>query len=371
MFGVVLPTRRIAPLAPPVLTASDSLFGRTWTLTASATGNPAPSISLSFTVNGTPVTLTPSIAGEVRTWTYITPSSVNPTALAATLTATNVLDSVAQAFSRAVPSDLIVPAVVAGWDQATYVSGESVTTADLVRTITNPGAPVLTDGALTSTLRINGSPVSLPYTAVAGVSMVHRVSWTHPATGATFVDSPAQVVLSNAWGFTQELDGTGTFLGIPGEDFTITLTNPPNRAGAYTRTWPTTGAVPIILQDGAISGGDRPGQTLTEDGDPLALALSGYSITRQWRKNGANISGATAATYTIPGDAVPGDIFLLRHSVTDTNGTTTSDSNAITIAANPAAINSVTFSVGGVLIDYTGSIDEALDVGGLFGDVNA
>jgi trimeric autotransporter adhesin len=367
-------TVSVAPITPvpPVLTLTGTLFGRTYTIVGSATGTPAPTFgAIAFTANGVAQTLTPSIASGVYTWTYVTPSNLNPVSLAASVTVSSLAGADIKSVSATVAADLILPAVVAGWDQATYVDGESVTAADLVRTITNPGAPVLTDGALTSSLRVNGSPVSLPYTAVAGVSMVHRVSWTHPATGATFVDSPAQVVLSNAWGFTQELDGTGTFLGIPGEDFTITLTNPPNRAGTYTRTWPTTGAAPVILQNGAISGGDRPGQTLTEDRDPLALALSGFSISRQWRKNGANISGATAATYTIPGDAAPGDVFLLRHSVTDTNGTTTSDSNAITIAANPAAINSVTFSVGGVLIDYTGSIDEALDVGGLFGDVNA
>jgi hypothetical protein len=369
-FSATTPVEPTPPVAP-VLSVTANLFGRTWTVTASATGTPTPSWdALTFTVDGTPQSITPTIVGGVRTYTFVTPSSLNPTALFLQISVSNLVGSDTESVSATVPADLITPAVTAGWDQATYVAGESVTAADLVRTITNPGAPVLTDGALTSSLRVNGSPASLPYTAVAGASMVHRVSWTHPATGATFVDSPAQVVLSNDWGFTQELDGTGTFLGIPGEDFTIALTNPPNRAGSYTRTWPTTGAAPVILQNGAISGGDRPGDTLTETRDPLALALSGFSITRQWRKNGANISGATAATYTIPGDAVPGDIFLLRHSVTDTNGTTTSDSNSVTIAAGAAAINSVTFSVSGARIEYTGTLTEALRVSGFFGDAN-
>jgi hypothetical protein len=344
----------IAPQAP-VLTASDSLFGRTWTLTASVTGNPAPSLSLVFTVNGTPVTLTPTIADGVRTWTYITPSSVNPTALAATLTATNEIDAVAQSFSRAVPADLIVPAVVAGWDQATYVSGESVTTADLVRTITNPGAPVLTDGALTSSLRVNGAPVSLPYMAVAGVSMVHRVSWTHPSTGAAFVDSPAQIVQTNTFFLNVDSSNILTWDSSAATNTIEIIDNPPWLDGTDTVNSSDFSGGPVILFGGEITGTPVNGQTLTVLYPPFATADNAITAgTPNWQANGVDISGATGTSYTISGQA-NGVVIRLRQPLTDANGTRNAFSNGLTVTGT----TDLTFIGGrtdGLLIDYTGTL---------------
>ena len=331
MFGVVLPTRRIEALAAPVLTASDALFGRTWTLTASVTGNPAPSLTLAFTVNGAPVTLTPTIAAGVRTWTYITPSSVNPTALAATLTAVSVVGSDAESFSRTVAADLITPAVVAGWDQATYTAGESVTAADLVRTITNPGFPVLTDGALTSTLRVNGTQVTLPYTAVTGASMVHRVSWTHPATGATFVDSPARIVQANTFFLNVDANNVLTWDSAAPVNTIEVIDNPPHLDGIDTVTTTDFAAGPVILFGGEITGTPTDGQTLTVLRPPFATAQNAITLgTANWQANGVDIGGATGTSYTISGQAV-GVVLRLRQPVTDANGTRDAFSNGLTV----------------------------------------
>lgn len=67
-------------------------------------------------------------------------------------------------------------------------------------------------------------------------------------------------------------------------------------------------------------------------------------FTYQWKKNGADIAGATADTYTIPA-VTPSD--AARYSVVVTNkaGTTRSDDAAITIVVAPAkAATSITAS---------------------------
>jgi hypothetical protein len=343
------------PTAAPVITASDSLFGRTWTLTASATGNPAPTFNLVFTVNGTPVTLTPTIASGVRTWTYSVPSNLNPVSLSATLTATNIVGDDLETFTRAVPADLIVPAVVAGWDQATYVAGESVTTADLVRTITNPGAPVLTDGALTSSLRVNGSPVSLPYTAVAGVSMVHRVSWTHPATGATFVDSPARVVQTNTFFLNVDSSNILTWDSSAATNTIEIIDNPPWLDGTDTVNSSDFSGGPVILFGGEITGTPVNGQTLTVLYPPFATADNAITAgTPNWQADAVDISGATGTSYTISGQA-NGVVIRLRQPLTDANGTRNAFSNGLTVTGT----TDLTITGGrtdGLLIDYTGTL---------------
>jgi hypothetical protein len=345
-----------SPPEAPVLTLTASLFGRTWTVTASATGFPVPTWdALTFTVDGTPQAITPTIVEGVRTYTFVTPSSLNPTALFLQISVSSLAGADIKSVSATVAADLILPAVVAGWDQATYVAGESVTAADLVRTITNPGAPVLTDGALTSSLRVNGSPVSLPYTAVAGVSMVHRVSWTHPSTGATFVDSPARVVQNNVFFLNVDSSNILTWDSSAATNTIEIIDNPPWLDGTDTVNSSDFSGGPVILFGGEITGTPVNGQTLTVLYPPFATADNAITAgTPNWQASGVDIGGATGTSYTISGQA-NGVVLRLRQPLTDANGTRNAFSNGLTVTGT----TDLTITGGrtdGLLIDYTGTL---------------
>jgi hypothetical protein len=86
-------TVSVAPITPvpPVLTLTGTLVGRTYTIVGSATGTPTPTFgTIAFTANGVSTPITPVIAFGVYTWTYVAPSSVSPTELAASVTVSNV-----------------------------------------------------------------------------------------------------------------------------------------------------------------------------------------------------------------------------------------------------------------------------------------
>jgi hypothetical protein len=107
-----------APLAAPAFSvaAADSLDGRTLTVTTgTVTGNPTPSLSITMTLDGSPVT--PSGSGP---WTYEVPSSLSSQTVAWTVTATNSQDTATSSGSETVSSDLGASIVI---DDASYEDG--------------------------------------------------------------------------------------------------------------------------------------------------------------------------------------------------------------------------------------------------------
>jgi hypothetical protein len=89
-----------APLAAPAFSVEpeDSLDGSTLTVTTgTVTGNPTPSLSITMTLNGSPVT--PSGSGP---WTYEVPSSLSSQTVAWTVTATNSQDTATSSGSETV-----------------------------------------------------------------------------------------------------------------------------------------------------------------------------------------------------------------------------------------------------------------------------
>lgn len=94
---------------------------------------------------------------------------------------------------------------------------------------------------------------------------------------------------------------------------------------------------------GSGSGSTGSGPTVTANPSPAAIgvgdavtfavtATSSTSMTYQWRKDGAAISGATAATYTIAG-ATTADAGAYTVAVTNSSGTTVSSAASLLVTA--------------------------------------
>ncbi len=114
----------------------------------------------------------------------------------------------------------------------------------------------------------------------------------------------------------------------------------------------------------AISGTPAAGQTLTvvntlTDGDGLG------TVSYQWQRDGAEISGATESTYTLTGDDT-GSAVTVVASYTDDNGT--SESITSTPTADIGTVNNP--ATGSVIISGTVEEDQTLTANNTLADVD-
>src|SRR5213076_314026 len=76
-------------------------------------------------------------------------------------------------------------------------------------------------------------------------------------------------------------------------------------------------------------------------------------LSYQWQKNGANISGATSASYTTPATTTSDSGSTFKAIVTNTAGTATSNSATLTVNPTPAPaiqVNPTSISFGNVVV---------------------
>ncbi len=201
------------------------------------------------------------------------------------------------------PPTITAPTVTVALAETAYAAGQVLDASDIEPTITSPGSPALTLGSISVSLRVNGSPVSLPHTAAAGQSLVGRATWTHPA-GAGSADSPAEVVLpavqlvhnaGTGWVITAVADdelGNITFSGtIGGTPF-----------GPFTRTAAQQISGAAVNHVAPVIAETTPAGTYA-----ATVGLWTHGVTPepvpayQWRSDGVAISGATSATYAAVG----------------------------------------------------------------------
>ena len=139
----------------------------------------------------------------------------------------------------------------------------------------------------------------------ANISGATAASYTTPATTSTDNGSTFQVLVSNTAG------------SITSSAATLTV-NPAAVAPRIT-TQPASQTV-------------TAGQTAT-----FAVVASGTApLSYQWQKNGANIAGATSASYTTPATTSTDNGSTFQVVVSNTAGSITS--NAATLTVNPAAV---------------------------------
>lgn len=136
---------------------------------------------------------------------------------------------------------------------------------------------------------------------------------------------------------------------------TVTLTNAPTNSATLTLGIPASGGggavaptnttVPVITTDGS----PETGETVTSDTGTWANTPTSYAY--QWKRNGANIGGATASSYTL----VSGDVGQ-SVTVTVTASNTAGSASATSAAITPSAAPPVSPPVNTVAPVITGTL---------------
>ena len=346
--GAVLPA-----LSAPTATLNVDLTGRVvtaWLTGISGVPTVIPTLDV-FTAAGS------DVAGGVTgtgtqgdPWLYSVPSSGSATDI---VIGASIDNGVAPAWSEtdstiSVPSDQTAPTATVTLAQPTYADGETVDAADIVPTISTAGNPALQLADLTAILMVDGTPVSLPHTAVEGEVLVPRVTASHP-TGAIDATGNGVTVLPG-FSLTESLPDAELEINGATGTVTITVTSPAvyatydagNGAGVFIfdsaglATGPVNLVPPQVIDDGTPAEGET--LTLTPGlwvYDPGKGGIG--SPTYQWQAdtagNGtfADISGATSNSYTLTaGEA--GDDVRVQESMSDNAGSRTANSAAVSVA---------------------------------------
>ncbi|MBP6865888.1 MAG: immunoglobulin domain-containing protein [Candidatus Didemnitutus sp.] len=201
------------------------------------------------------------------------------------------------------------PTLQANYRNATWVLNTSI--AGVVNGTWTPAlAPLIGSQPASRTVTL-GSSTTLSVSAVG----IPRVSYQWRKAG---VDLP---------GATQPTLTLTNLSAADAANYTVVVTNSAGSLESELATVSVDGtAVPPVITTQPAS------QTVTEgEGFTLSVAASGTApITYQWRKDGAVIAGATAATYTV-GAATPLDAGSYTVDVTNAGGTATSDAAVITV----------------------------------------
>jgi len=145
----------------------------------------------------------------------------------------------------------------------------------------------------------------------ANIAGATAVSYTTPVTTTSDSGSTFDVVVTNTAGTVTSTAATLTVSPAP---VAPTITTPPTNQTV------------------------TAGQTAT-----FAVVAAGTApLSYQWQKNGANIAGATAASYTTPATTISDSGSTFRVVVTNTAGTVTS--SAATLTVNPAPAPAIQLS---------------------------
>ena len=112
-----------------------------------------------------------------------------------------------------------------------------------------------------------------------------------------------------------------TFIGDNGAVYSVVVSN---SAGTVTSNGATLTVAVVLITTQPAAQSVVVGQTAS-----FSVTASGTApLTYQWRKNGSNISGATASTYTTPATAIGDDGAVFTVVVSNSAGTPVTSSNA-------------------------------------------
>lgn len=223
--------------------------------------------------------------------------------------------------SGATAASYITPAAATSDSGAQF----TVVVTDSVGTVTS-NAATLTVTATPLAPSITTQPSNASVTAGQTATFSVTASGTSPLSyqwtknGANISGATASVYTTPS---TTSADG--------GAQFSVLVTN---AAGSATSSAATlTVNTPVTITSQPVSQTVTAGQTAT-----FSVNASGaFSMTYQWRKNGVNISGATAASYTTPVTTTADNGAQFSVVITSLAGSVTSSSATLTVTATPVA----------------------------------
>jgi hypothetical protein len=182
-----------------------------------------------------------------------------------------------------------------------------------------------------ATLTVNGAPAISAQPSSQTVTAGQKGTFSVTATGTgtlTYQWKKSGVAINGATSATYTTPTTAA--SDSGSQFTVTVTNSFGNVTSNVATL-TVSAAPTILSQPA-SQTVAVGQTAT-----FSITASGTgTLTYQWKKNGAAISGATAASYTTPAAAASDNGASFTATVTGTSGNVTSNAATLTVNGPPS-----------------------------------
>lgn len=252
-------------------------------------------------------------------------------------------------------------AISVGWCVVYPPAGTPVVLASgLGTTSQTPAAPAITDSLedATEILRIIGGTVAAGATAMTGAAL----TWDAAVTKLS--DRQGAGSSGVTWGSLGRETGptphgavaarTITLTNAPTNTATVALGIPAASGGGGTPPDPPANTVlPVISSDGT----PVTGETVTADTGTWSNTPTSYAY--QWKRNGSNIAGATASSYTLLA-ADEGQSLTVTVTATNAGGSASATSAAITPSYAPAVSAPVNTVAPAIATDGTPEVGETV-----------
>ncbi|WP_147292911.1 beta-1,3-glucanase family protein [Dyella psychrodurans] len=304
-----------------------------------ATANAQGQIVLQFTtitdnaeINGIEVIAPPPASASTLTATAVSASQINLswTASSAPGVVYDVFRSTTAGFTPSSANQIATANTNSYSDTGLTVN---TTYYYVVEASNTAGTSAPTTQASASTLAIPVAPTNL--TATAASSSEIDLSWTASTTsGVTYT------VIRNGASVANGLAGTTySDTGLTASTTYSYVVEAVNAAGASPAsntaisTTSATGSGPTTAP--AITTAPTNQSVTVGQAATFSVVASGGSLTYQWNKNGAAISGATGASYTTPGTTAADNTASFTVTVTNSAGSATSSAATLSVNLSP------------------------------------
>ena len=312
-----------------------------------ATANAQGQIVLQFTtitdnavINGIEVVAPPIGSPSSLTATSVSASQINLnwTASSASGVVYDVFRSTTSGFT---PSSANQIATATGTSYSDTGLAVNTTYYYVVEASNTSGTSAPASQASATTIAIPAAPANLSATSASSSEV--DLSWTASATsGVTYTVMRNGVAVANGLSGTSYSD-TGltasTTYSYAVEAVNAAGTSPASNAAVTTTSAGSTVTAPVITT-APTNQTVTIGRTAT-----FSVVASGTSLTYQWYKNGAVITGATSASYTTPGTTYGDNTSTFTVAVSNSAGS--ANSSAATLSVNLAPSYTV---VPGVIV---------------------
>ncbi len=235
---------------------------------------------------------------------------------------------------------------ISGATAATYTTGATTTAdngASFTVTITNSAGSVTSTAAVLTVTASGGgvAPTITTQPANQSVTAGQTASFTVVASGSAPLSYQWKRNGSAISGATAATYTTGaTTTADNGASFTVTVSN---SAGGVTSSAATL-TVTAASTKPVITG--QPANQTIQAGQAATFSVSATGtapLSYQWRKNGAAISGATAAVYTTPAETTADNGATFSVVVSNAIGSATSTNAVLTVTAASAGTDVTTY----------------------------
>jgi hypothetical protein len=312
--GAAISGATSASYTTPVTTSSDN--NSQFTVTVSNSVSSVTSSAAVLTVSVPPVITAPPVSRAV----IMGQTATFSVAATGTGTLTYQWNKNGAAISGATAASYTTPATTSAANGSQF----SVIVTDAVGSVTSAAA----------TLTVNTPPSITSQPTSQSVTAGQSATFSVGATGTaslTYQWKKAGIAITGATAASYTTPATTS--ADNATQFTVTITNSFGSAtsNAATLSVAAAGVAPSITSQPA-SKSVNVGQTAT-----FSVTATGTgTLTYQWKKNGAAVSGATSSTYTTPATIASDSGAVFTVTIAGTSGNVTSSGATITVNAPPS-----------------------------------